>query len=122
MFSLFIVTSTSQVTSHAASQMTSRMATPSVISHSIAPTPLSVGTQSMLQSTTPADKESTIFTVSINPEMTMYSTNAGMGVANWGGGGAGIGRKDKQKEEFDPTKPNDHPVLKVSCCDFDIYN
>ena len=28
----------------------------------------------------------------------------------------GRGSKDKEEEKFDPTKPNDHPLLKVRQC------
>ena len=60
-----------------------------------------------LMASTTAGRESSIFTVSINPDMTVYSTNIGV---------APVTRKDtkeKEEEKLDPTKPNDHPILKV---------
>ena len=82
------------------SHVTSRVPTAST-----RPTSMSIAPSQMAFTT--ASRESSIFTVTINPDMTVYSTNISVAPVTR------KGTKEKEEEKLDPTKPNDHPILKV---------
>lgn len=117
LFLFHVVTTISSVN---ASQITSRIATPSVASRSLAQTPLSSDARSFLQSVTPGGVETTttdssMFSVSVQPNLTMYSTrDGGFGVNQFGKvGQVGAKWKSNNNEAIDPLKPNNHPILQV---------
>ena len=97
------------------SQMTSRIATPSTMGRSLAPTPFTGDTPSMFQSISGgAGPEGTsMFVLSVQPELTMYSTRVGMGGWEGRGGGRATWKTKEEDKTIDPHVPNSHPVLKV---------
>ena len=58
--------------------------------------------------------QNSMFTVSVQPDLTMYSTRAGMGQWRGPAGGGAKWKTKEEEEKIDPRSPNDHPVLKVS--------
>ena len=65
--------------------------------------------------TAPPTATGSMFATSINPEMTTY------GASTIAGPIASVPSTAKAEEEapkFDPTKPNDHPILQVCYIDF----
>ena len=63
-----------------------------------------------------------MFTVSVHPDLTMYSTRVGMG--DWvdkTGRGKAKWKTKEEEEKIDPRTPNDHPVLKACACTLYVW-
>lgn len=122
----FYLTLVTNPSSNAASRIASRMAssriaTPSSLSRSIAPTPISGNNPSTPGGGGGGEGDS-MFVLSTHPDMTMYSTQGGVGKGKWGGGeGASKWRGTDTKEQVNPNQPNDHPILKV-CVHYNVCN
>ncbi len=118
MYIYLLFLSGTTVSSVMTSQMTSRIATPSTMGRSLAPTPFTGDTPSMFQSTLggAGPGGTSMFVLSVQPELTMYSTRVGMGGWEGRGGGRATWKTKEEDTTIDPHAPNNHPVLKVIHC------
>ena len=90
--------------SNGSSQITSRVVSGSTTLHSRPSTEMSVGMSVMGSVAGPG--ESSIFSVTVTPNVTVYNNKEHSLGSNQDG-------EDREEEKLDPTKPNDHPILKI---------
>lgn len=104
-FCFIILDKTMETPSHGSSQITSRVVSGSTTLHSRPPTEMSMGMSVMGSVAGPG--ESSIFSVTVTPNVTVYSDK---GQSH---GSTQEQEVNEEEEKLDPTKPNDHPILKM---------